>query len=339
MNAIRVIHTSNEISEQDWSRFVLENKDGNIFQTPEMYRVFFDTEHYEPFFTALVNENGEILAIMLGALIEEPGRFTRLFSRRIVVYGGPLITENGNQDYLLRRILEAHNENVKKRAVFTEIRNLVPRDELQPQFELVGYKYIDHLNTFIDLTSGTEKLWENLQAKKRQGIRKAIKSGLTACCLSLNDLDEFYLLIQDTYALNKIPCPPKSLFKSVLSKLKHRDFVKTLGVRYQEKIIAVLVNLIYRDTIYAWYCGGNREYSRHHCNEFAFWTTIKWGVDNGFSLFDFGGAGRREEEYGVRDFKERLGGVTKEMGRFVYRHCRLRHKIATHGFKIWRFLQ
>ena len=33
-----------------------------------------------------------------------------------------------------------------------------------------------------------------------------------------------------------------------------------------------------------------------------------WGAENGYRLCNFGGAGKRDEEYGVRDFKAKFGG-------------------------------
>ena len=37
------------------------------------------------------------------------------------------------------------------------------------------------------------------------------------------------------------------------------------------------------------------------------WHTLDWGAEDGYSLNNFGGAGKPDEEYGVRDFKAKFG--------------------------------
>ena len=98
----RIVHDPGEIDERTWRRFVIENEEGNIFQTPEMYMVYINTERYEPVFTAILAENDDIVALMLGARIEEPGRLASKFSNRIVVFGGPLISNRGEDAFLKR---------------------------------------------------------------------------------------------------------------------------------------------------------------------------------------------------------------------------------------------
>ena len=333
----RVVHNPDELDEQVWGRFVFEN--GNIFQTPEMYKVYLATERYEPVLTAIVRETGQVVALVLGALIEEPGVIAKRFSRRIVVMGVPVISKEGDQEYLLGRVLRDHNEIARKKAIFTEIRPLGPVEQISPQFELAGYNYKGHLNMHIDLTLGKEHLWSCLRAKKRQAIRKAIKSGLTTEVLTLSDLDDLYALIEETYGRARIPPPPKSLFKSAFTLLQSRDLARVVGVKHESKLIAAVLNLLYSDTIYAWFSTVDRRYSRYHGAELAFWSIIEWGAANDFRLFDFGGAGRLGKKYGVREFKRRMGGQRVESGRLVCPHSRLKAMVAWAGFKGWRAIQ
>lgn len=334
-----MVHEPDKLNEDVWSKFVLENKHGNIFQTPEMYRVYLDTEGYEPVLTAILNKNEDIVAIMLGSLKEETGSFARRFSNRVLVSGGPLISYEVVGGTLLDKILKAHTTYVKKKAIFTEVRNLSPLVELQPYFEAAEYRYIPHASTYLDLSPGTEQLWNSLSSKRRQQIRKAGKKGLKTFVISIDDLDDLYELFEETYQRISFPVPRKSLFKSILSILQSKNLARVIGVRYEEKLVSVLVNLLYKDIIYAWYCAVNMQYTRMHCNEYMFWNAFEWGVENGYKFFDFGGGGAPEEEDGVRVFKERMGGMTRETGRYECIHARLKHKVATLGFKFWRAIR
>jgi lipid II:glycine glycyltransferase (peptidoglycan interpeptide bridge formation enzyme) len=336
---LRITHDPKELDESAWSQFILKHDAGNVFQTPEMYSVFKNTERYEPVFTALLDENENILAIMLGARIEEPGRIAGKFSSRVVVYGGPIISEEGDEALLLQNILRAHNEQAGKKAIFTEIRHLSPRDELTPLFESVKYEYVDHLNIHIDLTPGIDELWKGLRKNRRRGVRKGRKSGLGFVELTQNNLDDVYRLMEQTYSQIRVPMPPKSLFESIMKNLQERDLARFFGANLNEELIGVGVFLTYKDVIYLWYNSHDWQYSKFGTTEYIFWSTIEWAVTNGFNLFDFGGAGRRGQHYGVRDFKSTMGGHEVELGRLVHTHSRWKSATSQAGYRVWRVLR
>ena len=290
---LRVVHNPDIIDDIDWSRFVKENEYGNIFQTPEMYRVYLNTERYEPIFTALLDENENIIALMLGVRIRERGRIAGMFSRRIIVHGGPLISKHGESSVLLEKTLRAHNIEAKKKALFTEIRNLSVRPELQTLCESINYKHEDHLNIHIDLTVGFEKLQDGLHKNRRRGLKKAIKSGLESFELQLDNLEDLYSVVQQTYDRIKIPTPPKSLFKSLITILQEQGYARLVGVRFNGELVGVGVFLTFDEVIYLWYYVDNRKYTNLGIGEYVIWSTIEWAVAKGFRMFDFGGAGRQ----------------------------------------------
>jgi CelD/BcsL family acetyltransferase involved in cellulose biosynthesis len=339
MESLRIVRSPAELDERAWSKFVLENEKGNIFQTPEMYRVYLNTERYKPVFTAILGNNGRILATMLGVCIEEPGRMVSKFSSRVVVYGGPLVAEHSEEGQLLERILKEHNEEAGRRAVFTEIRNLWPAARLIPLFESANYEYVDHLNVHIDLTQGIDSLWEGLHKNRRRGIRKAIKSGAASVVLSRDSLDDLYSLVKQTYERIRVPMPPKSLFDSVMTILQEKGLARFVGVKLDEELVGVGVFLTYKDVIYLWYNSADRQHSSLGIGEHLFWSAIEWAVENGFRLFDFGGAGKRGQPYGVREFKTSMGGRQVELGRLVCTHSHLKAMVARAGYRVWRAIQ
>ena len=82
--------------------------------------------------------------------------------------------------------------------------------------------------------------------------------------------------------------------------------------------IAASVDLMYKDVIYGWYNGMNRDYSSYPANEPIVWHLLKYGAENGFRYFDFGEAGKPDEEYGVRGFKAKFRGELVNFGRNKY---------------------
>lgn len=47
------------LNSSQWSSFVYNHPNGNVFQTPEMYEVYKNTKNYEPVFLAVLDENDE----------------------------------------------------------------------------------------------------------------------------------------------------------------------------------------------------------------------------------------------------------------------------------------
>lgn len=66
--------------------------------------------------------------------------------------------------------------------------------------------------------------------------------------------------------------------------------------------------LLYKDVVYYWYTGTLREYAGHRAGDLLVWQAITDGKASGCTTLDFGGAGRPDEPYCVRDFEAEYGG-------------------------------
>ena len=63
---------------------------------------------------------------------------------------------------------------------------------------------------------------------------------------------------------------------------------------------------------------------------------IAWGSANSFHIFDFGGAGKPDKNYGVREFKRQFGGKLVNPGRNKKIYSPIKMKIAEKSFNIYR---
>ena len=90
-------------------------------------------------------------------------------------------------------------------------------------------------------------------------------------------------------------------------------------VKWKDKIIGGIVcPVLEGKTIYELYiCGLDQEYKDLSPSVMATYAAIEYGFKNGFKKFDFMGAGKPSEDYGVRDFKAKFGGDLVEHGRFI----------------------
>ena len=324
-----------DIDFSDWQAFVDSHPKGNIFQSPSMYRVFEKTKNQAPVFMAVV-EGDEILGVILGSIHKEfSGLLGRMTSRSIII-GGPLIKDD--RPDVLRLLLQKYSVKVKSKTIFTQVRNLWEWGDLKTIFDENGFKYDPHLDILIDISSSREEIWSSLKSKARNKIRKAEKSQLKFDVINpkQKDIKRIYKILLEVYKKAKIPLSDMSLFESAFDVLGEKDQIKLFVALKNDKIIGFRIGLLFKETIFDWYAGSFEKYYQDNPNDFLPFETMAWGSQNGYKLFDFGGAGKPNQPYGVRDHKLKFGGDLVEFGRFEKVHKSFLMEIAKIGLQIYK---
>jgi hypothetical protein len=72
---------------------------------------------------------------------------------------------------------------------------------------------------------------------------------------------------------------------------------------------------MFKQRVYTWYGGLKRLPGVSPCAIMR-WQEIKWAHENGFAIYDTGGAGWPGVPYGVRDYKSIFGGELVRYGRY-----------------------
>ena len=321
-----------------WSEFVYNHPKGNIFQTPEMAEVYRRTKNYEPITLAAVDtETGDVVAVLLAVIIKEVGGILKHFSTRSVIHGGPLFVEGEKGRDAIKILLEHYDKIVQKKVLYTLVRNMYDTSEISNAFNSKSYKYEDHLNYLIDLNQSVNELWTRLYKSRRNGINRAKRRGVIIEEVINSDvIPILYELLKETYMNAKLPLADISLFQSIFEILSQRNMAKIFIANWENTYIGTIIITSYRNTIFDWYAGAPRRYSRLCPNDILAWHAIEWGAKNGYRIFDFGGAGNPKEEYGVREFKKQFGGKMVNFGRYKKIHSPLKMKIAEKGLEIYR---
>ncbi|WP_054722033.1 peptidoglycan bridge formation glycyltransferase FemA/FemB family protein [Marinifilum fragile] len=117
---LKVINDASLVNHKFWSEFVRNHPQGNVFQTPQMYAVFEETEGFVPILIVVMDDE-LIKGIQLAVIQQETKRNLGIFSRRAVIRGGPLIDENDKE--VLKLILDEYNDIIKDKVLYTQIRN------------------------------------------------------------------------------------------------------------------------------------------------------------------------------------------------------------------------
>jgi hypothetical protein len=319
-----------------WREFLDCQPPGGIFHTPEMYEVFERAAGHEPQLWAAVDADRPV-ALFVPVRVTVLGGPLRFLTTRSVAFGSVLAAPGPSGQQGLDHLLRSYNQRAGRGAVFTELRNPVQLNGLQPTLDANGYQFEEHLNFLIDLTQPESQLWSNVRGNARRNIRKAKAQGVEV--VEVNDPAEMasvYTVLKAVYRRIQVPLPDESLFQAAFAVLHPRRMMRVLVARVDEAIIGALTLLVYRGVMIYWYTGTLREYSSLRPSDLLVWEALQLGAASGCQIFDFGGGGRADEEYGVRDFKAKFGGEQVNFGRNVCVHSPMRLALSLAGYRLMR---
>jgi hypothetical protein len=320
-----------------WRKFVEGHPRGNIFHTPEMFQAFARAKGYAPSLWATVDCAGQVLALLLPVHITVLGGPLHYLTTRAVVYGGVLCAPGREGVAALAMLLRVYNHAGKRALLFTELRNASDVSELQPMLKENGFVYEEHLNFLIDLTLPLENIRQKIRSNARRNIQKALKSNVVIEeANSPSDVLAAYTILRDVYKRIQVPLPDLSLFQSAFELMHPLGMMQILLAKLNDTNIGALTLLIYKGTLLYWYTGTLREYAQYRAGDLLVWRALELGKQYHCSLFDFGGGGKPDEEYGVRDFKAKFGGELVNFGRNIRVHAPARLKLSEAGYRLLR---
>jgi serine/alanine adding enzyme len=331
--SITIVRT---LPDEEWRRFVEEHPQGNIFHTPEMFQVFSRARGHQPDLWAAI-EDGRVLALLLPVRITLMNGLLHHFTTRAVVYGSVLCASGAKGQEALAMLLRTYKHQVNGSPLFTELRNLSDLNSIQPILQDNGFIHEGHLNFLIDLRRPVEEIWSGVHRNVRTNVRKARRMGVAIEeVTSLDKIPVAYALLAKVYDRIQIPLAPLSLFEAAFETLYPQGMIKFFLARVENTYIGTAIRLLYKGVIYAWYAGAIRDYASHKANDLLNWHVLEWGAQNDFGCFDFGGAGKPDEDYGPRGFKAKFGGTLVNYGRNICTHHPHLLRFSQWGYQLYR---
>jgi hypothetical protein len=334
-----IINNFRQLDSSKWAEFVNSHPNGNIFQLPTFAYFYEQTKKHEPLCIFCLDSHGEILGLLQAVIIKQGRGFFSRFTIRSIIAGGPLIKDNDST--ILNLILTHYEIEVKsKKVIYTQFRNSFDTTCFRSVFEQFAYSFEDHLDIHFDLRKSTSELWMDVHPTRRKQISRAYKRGVVVkivASLENDDIAICYDLLNQVYKKAKIPLVPLEFFLKANSILKHDNLLYALAY-FENKIIGFRVALLHNNLIYDWYAASNPDHYDKYPNDVLPWEIIQWGCTKNFRIFDFGGAGKPNVAYGVRDYKLKFGGSLYNFGRYVKINKSLLYKLVKLLFQVWQFL-
>ena len=331
-----MVEIVNSLNIGAWRDFVAQQPEGNIFHTPEMFQVFARAKGYQPELWAAVDSNGLPLALLPTTTVTLVGGPFRLLTSRALAYGSIVCQRSPEGASALAALLTEYRQRVKGKVLFTELRNLSDLSHLQNTIQDCGYAYEDHVNYLIELGCQPEQVLANIGARTRKHIRHGLNKG-SVVVEQMNErakLTTWYEVVAKTYRTARVPLADRSLFEAAYDVLHPKGMIQFWLARVGEDTVAASAELLYKDLIYGWYGGVDRDYAHEQPGIMLMWHILSWGAENGFRTYDFGGAGRLTEQYGVRDFKAKFGGALVCYGRNTLINSPRLFRLSKLGYQI-----
>jgi serine/alanine adding enzyme len=334
---MKVVTDADQMDRSKWSDFILNHFHGNIFQTPEMYDILNSTVNYEPVYIALINEDETILGSLLSYIQKESGGVKGHLSARSIIMAGPIIKDSDL--WCLDIMIKEYNKKIKHKAIYAQFRNLWEwNDDEKKIFSQNGYLFEEHLDILFDLRKSESELMMEMHKGRRKNIGRAERVPLEFFKVEENfDYKICIELIKKTYQRIKLPIPKLTYFYNARKYFK--NYIQVFAVLYQKKIISCRIVLCYKGLVYDWFAGTDDKSLDQYPNDYLPWKIIQWAKVNGFTVFDFGGAGNPHKTYGVRDYKQKFGGELVNFGRFIFINRPMTYKISRLAFRMWQLLQ
>ena len=287
-----------ETDEAAWDSFVNTAEQGTCYHLFRWKQVINDSFGHNGYYLAAFDEHGVCRGIL--PLVHMKSRLfgNFLVSVPFVNYGGVVCNDSAVARLLLT---EADRLRDSLGAAHAELRHIAhPIDGLPSR---------EHKVTMIlDLAADEELQWKSFNAKLRNQIRKAQKSGLTVTVGKHDLLDGFYEVFARNMRDLGTPVYPKSFFENVLRAFPESS--RILAVYHQNRVIAAGLALWFKGTIEIPWASSLNEFKNLCPNNMLYWEAIRFAIGKGFAKLDFG---RSTPNEGTFNFKKQWGAAPVQL--------------------------
>lgn len=317
--------------------FLADASDASIFQTQAYATLQKSVNNQVPFCYG-VQANGELLGLVAGVAITNYFWPLSLLTSRAIISGGPVLKTQDPE--VLTFLLKELSATLKRQVIFTQFRNLKDWTEEKNVFNRAGYDYVPHLDILIDLQQPEATLLSKISKNKRKNVRKTLNKCCTFEEITNNTIyQDAIALVLDTYKRAKVPAPEPSLLQAAFDQLRKDKKFVAFGIFHEGLLIGTRMELLYNGLVYDWYAGSHHEHTNKYPNDFLVYHLLLWAKAQGYYTFDFGGAGKPNVPYGVRDYKMKFGGELVEFGRFDKVHNTYLYALGKLGLKAFQLFK
>lgn len=279
-------------SSASWDKFVASCEGGTNYHRWGWRAVIENSFGHKTSYLAALDSDGGICGILPLAHMKSRMFGSFLVSLPFFSYGGLLCKGDAAVAPLLeqgrRMLAELPADHVELRHLDTCL------DELATKQHKV--------TMILDLERDEQTQWKVLDAKVRNQVRKATKSGLIAVTGHLELLDGFYRVFCRNMRDLGTPVYGKNFFRHVLETFP--ESTRIISVMLRGETVASGILTWFKDSLEVPWASSVADYREMCPNNLLYWEAIRFAIWNGSAKFDFG---RSTSGEGTFRFKKQWG--------------------------------
>jgi CelD/BcsL family acetyltransferase involved in cellulose biosynthesis len=309
-----------EPSDERWIRFSAPRPEANIFHHPAWISLLAECYGYRPFIFVVCDPEGEICAGL--PMMEVHGLLAgrRWVSLPFSDHCAPLYRDAESLKALTNGLVRAYQEK--------EIPKIEVRWELLNNPAI--HSYSQYVLQTVSLSPDVEVVAKRLNRTHRQNISTAEERGVR---VERGDRPEhlhaFYRLQLETRRRHGVPVQPWRFFELLSKTLIEQGLGFVLLAQKDNQHLAAGVFLHWGRTLTCKYAASREDTLALRPNNLIFWAGIRWGCENGYTLFDMGRTDA--ENTGLRRYKKGWGA---EEAPLVYSTLSAKPPHPTNGMSV-----
>jgi len=177
--------------------------------------------------------------------------------------------------------------------------------------------------TVLDLSKGSEQIFNDLKSKTRYNIRLAERKGVVAKIVNIQRFDDFVRLLEQTTTRDKFSAHPEAYYRAMLEAMKGDGAKAYLAVGfYEERVICANIMVDFAG-VRTYLHGASSNLHRNVMAPYSVhWYLIQDAIQKGMHTFDFWGiapegSGPKHPWEGITRYKKGFNGeIIKHPGTF-----------------------
>jgi len=283
-------------SNERWVAFTASKPQAGIFHHAAWAKLLAECYGYHPFVVAVCDADGKICAGLPMMEVNSPLTGRRWVSLPFTDHCAPLYCDAES----LSRLIDS--------LVCLSKDGKTPKIELRWKFPThpAIQSYSRHVLHTVKLGSDTESVTSRFHRMHRRNTEVAKKRGVRIEWGEKREhLNLFYRLHLQTRRRQGIPVQPWQFFDLLGSAIVEQGLGFVLLAYKDDECLAAAVFLHWQQTLTYKYGASSTDGLSLRPNNLLFWTGIRWGCENGYTLFDMGRTDLTNT--GLREFKNRWG--------------------------------
>jgi serine/alanine adding enzyme len=275
-----------------WDCFVQSAQDATAYHQFKWKKVITENFGHPCHYLCAVDNNGEWQGVLPLVHMRSKLFGNFLISVPFVNYGGLLYKND-----LAASILLEEAERLRRVLGATHV-------ELRHTSRIVEgiHTRLHKVTMVLELAADMDSQWRAFNAKLRNQIRKAEKSGLQFVVGHLELLDGFYAVFARNMRDLGTPVYSKSFFRNILEAFPGSTSI--FAVCHETRIIAAGIGFWFRKTLEIPWASSISDYKMLCPNNMLYWEAIRFAIGKGFNKLDFG---RSTVDEGTYHFKKQWG--------------------------------